>query len=62
MYDVFHELLGIDFYVSNDIQYCITAFVILFVVGEIFNIIRTLFRHIMGEQYGSFFTGWYLVN
>lgn len=49
MYDVFNELLGIDFYVSNDIQYCITAFVILFVVGEIFNIIRTLFRHIMGE-------------
>lgn len=49
MYDLFSQLIGIDFYVSSDIQYCVTAIVVLFIVGEIFNIIRTLFRHIMGE-------------
>lgn len=51
MYDIFYNIIGMDlgaFHVDHNIQYVVIFLVVLFVIGEIFNIIRLIFSHIFG--------------
>lgn len=53
MFDMFFDLLGMDpaqIHVSDDLIFVVIAFVVLFVVGEFFNIIRNILNFAFGKR------------
>ena len=53
MVEMFNNLLGIDlaaYHISNNVLYICLALVVLFVIGEMFNIVRTVLAYVFGKR------------
>lgn len=52
MYEIFNNIIGMDlsqFDINDNLLYVCTFISVIFVIGEIFNIIRHIFVHIFGD-------------